>query len=368
MLFESIPGKYKVFFAGADKSLSITQLHKMFRVFGPIHKLATKVRSPNLDKTNGFGIITTNCEKTFNKFMSIKDKYVIEDSCIEFKEYKTDLCYSVLNDMNKNYMYVKGFHPDNSIEYIKSIILRRFNPKMIKSISDVDYTPANFMQETKIVKIEFTEEKYKNLIEYDFPMRIGSIFAKYVHKDWIFRQLYMEAEDKKISQKNKSVMILMSDMDPSQYDKAERKIESMWKNRVHFIKKYKRRPSKWNVKGNFYPRNTYIRMVATDKPFEVQIFTKEDVMELKAMYPNFNVIKKKKNVNKSQEKIKSDKSTKNPSPKTSKQNANVVNSDDTSSNGGSSYLAEPLYRCGYSNGAHVKESKQSVLLLSSELS
>lgn len=65
MIFDTLPGKYKVFVAGLSTDMTITRLHSHLKHFGDFEKLSLKVRSKKPEMNLGYGILATNDLSTF---------------------------------------------------------------------------------------------------------------------------------------------------------------------------------------------------------------------------------------------------------------------------------------------------------------
>jgi hypothetical protein len=153
MIFDTLPGKYKVFVAGLRTDMKVSELQEILRPFGPIEKLSLKVRSKFPNANLGYGILATNSRETYDNLIN-KSSLQLEGCKVEFRDYSVHRCMKVLMDNSKNSVYLKGFSPKKSMSQIKKEILEHLEEK-IDLVDEIDFTPETMLKETKVVRVVF---------------------------------------------------------------------------------------------------------------------------------------------------------------------------------------------------------------------
>jgi hypothetical protein len=109
-----LPGKYKVFVAGLDINLKITQIVNILKPFGSFRKFALKIRSKKPEMNLGYGVLSTDQKDTYDKLINTSS-LDIESSIVQFRPYQVHECFHVLCDQSKSTLFLSGFDKLSSI-------------------------------------------------------------------------------------------------------------------------------------------------------------------------------------------------------------------------------------------------------------
>jgi DNA-binding protein len=171
MIFDTLPGKYKVFFAGLPNEMTLPQIHTALKAYGKIEKISLKVRSRKPDQNLGYGVVSTNCPQMHRTLTSF-DCLHLENCRLEFRNYTIHSSIKVLMDSGKDALYLKGFSREKSIKQIEEEMLETFGEEMIKMVDDYDFTPDTLADKCKIVRVEFQSEEIRKNMQSEFPFTI----------------------------------------------------------------------------------------------------------------------------------------------------------------------------------------------------
>lgn len=168
MIFDCLPGEYKLFIAGMRTDMSITELHSILRPFGVINNITIKSRHKNYWMNLGYGVLSTDCLDTYTALLERQNIH-LKDCKIQIRDYRVNSCLKLFFGEVENFILLSGFRPNQSYQQISFEINKKWNKSDVSSVCDQDYTPESLNDKTKVVKVKFKFEKAMKDFKSQFP-------------------------------------------------------------------------------------------------------------------------------------------------------------------------------------------------------